>query len=125
MPHAWIGAEFVRALRSLFVYERESDQALVIAAGIPQEWLSGERGVGVKHLPTWFGTLEFSLRKGDNRELLLDLGGVLSLPPGRIVVRAPADRPLREVMVNGKPIRDFNDDEARVGTFPAEVVLRY
>ena len=35
MPHTWVGSDFIRAARSLFVYEREADQALVIGAGIP------------------------------------------------------------------------------------------
>src|SRR5690606_37836366 len=63
MPHAWIGAEFVRAVRALYVYERESDQALVLAAGIPKAWLDGGGEVGVKRLPTWYGTLNYVLRR--------------------------------------------------------------
>jgi hypothetical protein len=57
--------------------------------------------------------------------LRLKLDGDLTLPPGKIVVKAPADKPLREVNVNGKPVSGFAADEAVVGEFPAEVVLRY
>jgi hypothetical protein len=125
MPHAWIGAEFVRAVRSLFAYERERDQALVLAAGLPRKWVDSETGVTVKRLPTWYGTLNYSLRGDASGALRLKLDGDLTLPPGKIVVKAPADKPLREVNVNGKPVSGFAADEAVVGEFPAEVILKY
>jgi hypothetical protein len=125
MPHAWIGAEFVRAVRSFFAYERDSDRALVLAAGIPQSWLDSDTGVGVQRLPTGFGTLSYSLRREGPDELRLKLSGDLALPPGKIIVKAPAGRPLREVDVNGRPIGTFTAGEAVVGEFPADVVLKY
>ena len=39
VPHAWIGAEYVLAVLSMFAYERPADDALVIAAGISESWL--------------------------------------------------------------------------------------
>ena len=35
MPHAWIASDFIRAVLDLFAYERNDDDALVLAAGIP------------------------------------------------------------------------------------------
>ena len=35
MPHTWVGSDYIRSLRSLFAFEEESDQSLVIAAGVP------------------------------------------------------------------------------------------
>ncbi|CAI8861790.1 GH15 family glucan-1,4-alpha-glucosidase [Methylocaldum szegediense] len=125
MPHAWIGAEFVRAMRALYAYERESDQALVLAAGIPQAWLEGGRDVGVKRLPTWYGTLSYVLRREEPDTLRLWLSGDLALPPGKIVLKAPADRPIRSVTVNRKPVDTFNADQVIIGEFPAEVTVNY
>ena len=39
VPHAWIGAEYVLAVLGMFAYERLSDAALVVAAGICDAWL--------------------------------------------------------------------------------------
>lgn len=125
MPHAWIGAEFVHAMRAFFAYERESDQALVLAAGIPKSWLEGGAGVGVRRLPTWYGTLSYTLRQEGPDELRLALSGDLVLPPGKIVLKAPADRPIRAVAVNGKPVDTFTADQAVIGEFPAEVTVNY
>jgi hypothetical protein len=125
MPHTWIGAEFVRAVRTLFAYERESDQSLVLAAGIPEQWLENHAGVGVEHLPTWFGTLNYSLRWVNADTLRLTLSGDLAMPPGKIVVRAPSDKSWRALVINGKASENFTADEAVVDELPAEAVLSH
>jgi hypothetical protein len=123
MPHTWIGSEFVRSVRSMFVYEDESDKALVIAAGVPAAWIENETGITLKRLSTYYGTLNYSLRKGDLDELRLKLSGDIALPPGKIIVTSPLEEPLKGVLVNGKPIETFNAHSATVGEFPADVVL--
>lgn len=55
----------------------------------------------------------------------MKLGGDRALPPGKIVIKAPSDKPLRQVIVNGKPVAGFSSDEAVVSELLAEVVLRY
>src|SRR5690606_20970867 len=39
VPHAWIAAEYMLAVRTMLAYERMADEALVLAAGVPAEWL--------------------------------------------------------------------------------------
>ena len=34
MPHGWIASDFIRAALDLFAYERDTDNALVLAAGL-------------------------------------------------------------------------------------------
>jgi hypothetical protein len=34
LPHTWISGEYILSIRSLFAYEREADDSLVIAAGV-------------------------------------------------------------------------------------------
>jgi hypothetical protein len=123
MPHTWIGAGYIRSLRSLFVYEREADQSLVIAAGLPREWVESATGVSVKRLPTYYGTLNYSLHQEAPGELHLQLSGDLTLPPGKLVIKPPVA--LQTVTVNGKAITTFNADSATIAEFPADVVLRY
>jgi hypothetical protein len=40
-------------------------------------------------------------------------------------VRSPLAKPLQGVIVNGKAVTTFTTDEAMIGEFPAEVLLRY
>jgi hypothetical protein len=123
MPHTWVAAEFALAFRSMLAFERETDQALVVAAGVPAGWLEGEAGVRVDGLPTWYGTLGLAMwRAGDGIEMNLTLTGNV-LPPGGVVVRPPGDAPLRAVVVNGRPITRFTAAQATVEELPAKVRL--
>ena len=63
MPHSWIGAEYILAVRSLFAYEREADQSLVIAAGVAADWLDEGGEIVVRDLPTHYGRLSYRLRR--------------------------------------------------------------
>jgi hypothetical protein len=126
MPHTWVGSSFVRALRTMLAYEREEDRALVLAAGVPAEWLAGGgSGVGVKRLPTYFGVLTYTLRPEGDGALRLRLSGDLSVPPGGIVLMPPLPRALGAVTVNGTPLADFSATAATIHEFPADVVLEY
>ncbi|HRY14274.1 MAG TPA: hypothetical protein P5330_00190, partial [Candidatus Competibacteraceae bacterium] len=125
MPHTWVGSDFIRAVRSLFVYEREADRALVIGAGIPAAWVESPEGVGVKRMPTWHGTLNYRMAMADADTLKVRLSGDVIAPPGGIMLYSPVDRPLREVTVNGQPVATFTDRTVTLSQFPAEVELRY
>lgn len=123
VPHSWIGAEYILSLLSMFAFEREADQSLVIGAGLRSEWLDAG-GVQVSGLPTWYGTLNFTLRRESAGGLRLRIDGELGMPQGKIVARPPLDRPLREVLVNGEPSRNFTADEVAIDELPADVVMR-
>jgi hypothetical protein len=126
VPHAWIAAEFMLAFRSMLAYEREEDDALVVGAGIPAEWLEPGGAVGVADLPTWYGSLTFTMtRDSDAVNVDLALGGDVTAPPGGIVIRPPGERPLRAVVVNGQPSDAFTGTEATVASLPAKVRLTW
>ncbi len=125
MPHAWIGAEYILSIRSLFAYEREADQALVIAAGIAENWLDDAGGVVVKDLPTYYGRLSYTLHRENPATLRLTLSGDLSLPKGGIMVKPPVPRPLVQVEVNGRKIETFDANSATCNEYPAELAMKY
>jgi hypothetical protein len=125
MPHSWISAEYILAIRSLFAYEREADQTLVLAAGIPAHWLSDTGAVVVKDLPTHYGKLSYTLQLTGPGTLHLRLSGDLALPSGGIVVQPPLPRPLVQVDVNGRQIKTFDAASVTCGVCPAEIVMRY
>ena len=89
IPHSWIGAEYVLAVMSLFAYERHSDQALVLAAGVPESWLADDGVVGVRNLQTYYGPLSYTLRRTGAHTVKLALDGPPITPPGGIIVSAP------------------------------------
>jgi hypothetical protein len=120
MPHGWVASDFIRAALDLFVYEREGDQALVLAAGVPPEWLTGP-GVTVKDLRTPFGPVGYSLRN-EGGSLVLQMAEGAPLPPGGFVLVWPGRRPPpRDVRVNGKPAQ-WHGSELRFHELPARIV---
>jgi hypothetical protein len=85
IPHLWVGSDFVRSFIDMLAYERESDNALVLGAGIPSSWL--ERGVRVRGLRTIYGPLNFSARRKGKR-IVVSISGV-RVPRGGIAVQLP------------------------------------
>lgn len=124
VPHAWIGAEYVRAVLGMFAYERPSDAALVIAAGISDAWL--DAGVVVEGLPTWWGPLSYSMRRDGTHALRIDTAPGLTVPPGGVVIKVPLSaRPLVRVEVDGEPLEAFDADGARLSRWPVSIVVRF
>jgi hypothetical protein len=96
----------------------------VIAAGIPAEWLAPREQVEVRHLPTYYGPLSYSLCCEDPETYRLTLTGDLELPPGGILAMPPLSHPLLEVRINGRYRAAFTSDGARCSECPAELELR-
>ncbi len=121
MPHAWISSDYIRSTLDLLVYERDRDQALVLAAGVPTAWLAGE-GVGVSGVRTAWGPLTYRLRReGDGYALTLD---GQAAPPGGFVIRWPAgETPPARVRIDGMPA-EWADGELAIPTGARRVDMR-
>jgi hypothetical protein len=122
MPHTWVGAEFLTAFRSLFVYEREADGALVLAAGVRPEWLASPEGVAIVNWPTEYGKMSYSLRSQDG-QIRLMLTGDGEVPPGGVVFKVPGDQAIRSVRVDGNPTDAFSGRDVQLRTVRGAVVV--
>ena len=100
LPHAWVASDFVRSALDLFAYTREQDDSVVLAAGIPVEWLEG-KGIAIAGLRTPHGQLGYSLRRTAGK-LELQVAQGLQWPAGGLVLPWPyASQPGR-ARVDGK-----------------------
>ena len=124
MPHTWVGSDFINATRSMFVYEDELKQALVIGAGLYKEWIDDPKGITVKNLPTYYGDLSYSIKKSGEK-YNIDLWGTIKLPNGNIVLQNLRVEKPAKVFVNGKQINDFDDKTIVIKQFPAQVQVAY
>jgi hypothetical protein len=121
MPHAWIASDFLRSAYDLFAYERPKDQALVLAGGIPAEWVKGH-GVGIERLRTPYGLLSYSLRE-QGKQLELRVEGGVTVPPGGLVLAWPySGLPDGKVLINGEVAR-WRDGELVIRRVPAKVTI--
>jgi hypothetical protein len=69
MPHGWVASDFINAVLDMLVYERPLDDALVLGAGVPAEWLR-EQGISIEGLRTPYGLLSYSLKAAGGRAIL-------------------------------------------------------
>jgi len=118
MPHGWVASDFIRSALDLFAYERESDHALVLAAGVPETWLDGD-GIAIEHLRTPYGELSYALKRNGNRIELRVNAGVT--PPGGFVFAAPVTDAAK-VSVNGAE-KMSSSGEVHFDRVPARVVI--
>lgn len=124
LPHAWIAAEYALAVMTMLAYEDAASEALVIAAGVPASWF--EQGeLHVAGLASWWGPLDYRLRRVGAETIALELNTRLREPPGGVVVRPPLPRPLRAVEVDASPWDDFDDASVRLRSTPARVTLAF
>ena len=119
MPHAWISSDFIRSALDMLAYERESDHALVLAAGVPRGWLRD--GVAVKGLSTAHGPLSYRLQqRGESIQLQVSDG--LTLPAGGVVLAWPGNDALPRATVDGRSA-EWSGRELRIDHLPALVTL--
>lgn len=125
MPHTWVGSDFINAFRSLFVYENEYDQTLVLGAALAQDWIDSPDGMFVDNLPTYYGTISYSIRKHAESYTFM-IRGKADLPANGIQIRNfNGSKMPRSVRINGKEITGFSKNQIPVPTLPAEVEIRY
>ena len=77
MPHAWIASDYVRSVLDMFAYQREADDAMVLGAGLSEEWIGA--GIAVKNLSTPHGPLSYRLSTVPGGHVLELAGG--GMPP--------------------------------------------
>jgi hypothetical protein len=121
LPHAWVASDFVRSALDMFAYTRESDDSIVLAAGIPAEWLEG-KGIAIRDLRTPEGKLGYSLRHVRGKLELETDAGLKKLPAGGLILPWPYSKPPGRTAVNGQPAQ-WKDGELRVLALPARVIV--
>ena len=121
LPHAWVESDYVRSALDIFAYSRDADDALVIAAGIPADWLQGE-GVSVRDLRTPEGLLAYTLQ-ADGDVLRFDVPAGLKLPKGGLVLSLPAPWASGKASSVGRAV-PLHDGELRITRLPAHGEVR-
>lgn len=125
MPHTWVGSDFINAIRSMFVYENEYDQSLVVASALYQDWIDSPEGMSVEHLPTYYGEISYAIKKTQN-SYHFSIYGDAKPPVNGIKIRNfNESRMPVKVTINGKESKEFTEKEISVLAFPAEIVIEY
>lgn len=132
MPHTWISAIFINAVRILFVFEENGK--IILGSGIDGKWLSDNNGVSVENFPTYFGNISYTVKK-NNGNLSIKIRGNAE-PEKGFEFRLPfPEKDIREVKINNKANNRFSKDSPRLGLggackiyfdkLPADIEVRY
>jgi hypothetical protein len=124
MPHTWVGSDFIRSVLTMFVYERESDGAHVLCAGIPDSWIMDSTGVRVKNLQTYFGDVSYSLRS-HGKSVIAEISGSFDAQHHPLVMNSPLQTKEQAVLVDGKKARAQGAGEVLLKRLPARVEWKY
>ncbi len=125
MPHTWVGSDFLTVARSLFVYENESANSLVIGAGLYKDWIDDPNGISINNLKTYYGNLSYSIKRHNNTYGII-LEGNLKVPAGGIIIKnlLKGVKP-KSVSINNIGINTFNEEDITINTLPATVLIEY
>lgn len=121
MPHAWISSDYIRSALDMLAYDREADGALVLAAGIPADWLRAASGIGVRDLRTPYGSLTYSLKPEDGA-LRLTVSGSARPPGGYVLPWWGLGAPPAAVQ-NGRPLA-WRNGELHIAPGGGAVLIR-
>jgi len=124
MPHTWVGSDYIRSVLDMFAYDRASDSALVVGAGIAEAWVREAPGVKVRALGTPYGPIDFDIR-ATGRTLVARLGGAVRIPSGGIVFRSPVDARITSARVDGVNVTPASNGEVVVRRLPASIALTF
>ena len=89
--HIWAAAEWVLLLRNMFV--REEGDCLILASGIPSDWLVAGQRLRFGATATPFGEVSVELNT-DGRTCQIAWSTDWRQPPGRLCVKLPACEPV-------------------------------
>jgi hypothetical protein len=101
MPHTWIGAEFVTAIRRMLI--RENGRTLELLRAVPDSWWNAD-GIELRELPTAFGAITLRAQRAKSA-VTVDLA-LTGQPPERVTVRYPG---AKHAEADGKPCRIDSD----------------
>ncbi len=118
LPHGWVASDFIRSALDLFAYERESDQSVVLAAGVPLSWLK-RRGISIRGMRTTYGMLGYTLRQ-TKHGLELRLPDGAPVPPGGFVFPIPGSSTDGQALVNGRAVA-YSGGRLNLRTVPCRV----
>jgi hypothetical protein len=127
VPHTWIAAEYMLAIAAMVASEREASEKLVLASGLPWEWIAEEEGFSVRGLMTRYGRLDFQMDVPETLCIRFVIGGGMTTPPGGLIVTPPLPpgRRIRHALCTaGHPlVIDEHGTSVIVKNLPIEATL--
>ncbi|WP_276967927.1 coagulation factor 5/8 type domain-containing protein [Metallibacterium scheffleri] len=117
MPHAWVASDFLRSALDMLAYQRHRDHALVLAAGVPPQWLE-DGGIRIEGLRTPWGSLSYHYWRAVDGSVQLQIPAGSAMPPGGLVLTWPYVAAPGATMLDGQPVT-WSGEQLRITRLPA------
>ncbi len=124
MPHTWVGSGYINAVRSMFVYENEENNSVILGAGIDENWLKRKEGISIKKFPTFYGDINFSMRKNKG-VLKIKVWGDAKPDKGFVFKSPYLKKKIKRVKINGEKWAKYSKDQVIFYKLPAEISIKY
>lgn len=122
LPHAWVGSDFIRSVLLCFTQPRESDQAILLGAGLAEAWLRDKDGVRLTGLRVGAGSINLAARAAEGT-VTFELSGAGDLPKGGLAVPWPLAGVFRRASLDGIPVRATAGHEVVIHRLPAKIIM--
>jgi hypothetical protein len=107
--------------------EREATDSLVLASGMPWEWISKEGGFAVRNLPLRHGALDFEIHASSGGSIRVRVGRLSVPPSGGLFIAPPLPDGARitgvEVHEGAPPHIASDGTSVRLETLPFSATL--
>jgi len=117
MPHAWVASDFLRSALDMLAYQRHRDHALVLAAGVPPQWLD-DGGIRIEGLRTPWGSLSYHYWRAVDGSVQLQIAAGSAMPPGGLVLTWPYAAAPGTTLLDGQPVT-WSGNQLRITRLPA------
>lgn len=124
MPHTWVGSDYINAIRAMFVYEDDLDTSLILGAGLKEEWIDSPEGISVLEMPTYYGSLNYSIKAHQNN-YKIDITGDVRVPSNKIIFKNFKKEIPRRVIIDGKESKNFDQKDILINSVPVKITVEY
>ena len=124
MPHTWVGSDYINAIRTMFVYENDSDTSLILGAGLKEEWIDSPQGVRVTNMPSYYGDVSYTVNKLQSGYEIV-VSGNLQIPNNKIIFKNFKKDSPSKVLINGVLLDNYNLNDIIIEKVPSSLFITF
>ncbi len=120
MPHTWVGSDFLKLVRSMFVHE--TADTLHLALGIRPDWLDTPQGVEIAAFPTPWGAIGYHAHRTADRTII-DFDPLSDTPPAGVTWHSQQSGDKYRATADGEPAPITPDGQVNLQRLPHRLVI--
>ncbi len=120
MPHTWVGSDFIKLVRTMFVHENAD--SLHLALGIRPHWLDDPKGVEIAGFPTPWGKVGYHAHRSADRTII-DFDPLPEAPPAGVTWHSHQSGDNHRALADDQPTPITPDGRINLQRLPRRLVI--